>query len=136
MKEPRVLVDSNVLLDIFSEDENWFQWSSAALSDCAESMVLCINPVIYAEVSIGFMRIEELENALPNNYFTYTSLPYEAAFLAGKCFLRYRRAGGKKRSPLPDFFIGAHAAVEQMSLLTRDAARYRTYFPSLKIIAP
>lgn len=136
MKELRVLVDSNVLLDIFSEDENWFQWSSAALSDCAESMTLCINPVIYAEVSIGFKRIEELEDALPTNYFIYTRIPYEAAFLAGKCFLRYRRAGGKKRSPLPDFFIGAHAAVEKMSLLTRDTARYRTYFPGLDIIAP
>lgn len=136
MKGPRVLVDSNVLLDIFSEDRNWFQWSSEALSSCAESMILCINPVIYAEISIGFSRIEDLEDALPDNYFSYTRIPYEAAFLAGKCYLRYRRAGGEKRSPLPDFFIGAHAAVEQMSVLTRDVARYRTYFPGLEIIAP
>jgi predicted nucleic acid-binding protein len=136
MKSPRVLVDSNVLLDIFNEDENWFQWSSEALSSCAESKALCINSVIYAEVSIGFDRIEDLEEALPKDYFSYTRISYEAAFLAGKCFLRYRRAGGGKRSPLPDFFIGAHAAVEQMTLLTRDAARYRTYFPSLEIIAP
>ena len=136
MKSPRVLVDSNVLLDIFSEDKTWLQWSSEALSSCAESMVLCINPIIYAEVSIGFNRIEELEDALPRDFFHYSRLPYEAAFLAGKCFLRYRRAGSNKRSPLPDFFIGAHAAVAQMALLTRDAARYRTYFPSLEIIAP
>ena len=136
MKGPRVLVDSNVLLDIFSEDKSWWHWSSETLFACAESMILCINPIIYAEVSIGFSRIEELEEALPNNYFHYVQIPHEAAFLAGKCFLRYRKAGGMKRSPLPDFFIGAHAAVEQMTLLTRDAARYRTYFPSLKIIAP
>ena len=136
MKSPRVLVDSNVLLDIFTEDAAWFEWSAEALSSCAESRVLCINPFIYAEISIGFDRIEELEEILPRNFFQYSPLPYEAAFLAGKCFLRYRRAGGKKRSPLPDFFIGAHAAVEQMVLLTRDPARYRTYFPTLEIIAP
>jgi len=133
---PRVLVDSNVLLDVFSEDKKWFGWSSEALSSCAEESILCINQVVYAEISIGFERIEELEAVLPKDHFQYLQLPYEAAFLAGKCFLKYRRAGGMKRSPLPDFFIGSHAAVENMTLLTRDVARYRTYFPRLTIIAP
>ena len=132
----KVLVDSNVLLDVLQEDAEWFSWSSAKLAEYAEENTLCINPVIYAEISIGFDRIEELEDALPNDFFQYLRLPYEAAFLAGKCFLRYRRAGGRKRSPLPDFFIGAHAAVENLVLLTRDSTRYRSYFPGLQIDAP
>jgi predicted nucleic acid-binding protein len=131
-----VLVDSNVLLDILAEDSLWFSWSADHLAECAEHSPLIINPVIYAEVSVGFARIEELEEALPHDAFTRRTLPWEAAFLAGKCFLRYRRAGGSRRSPLPDFFIGAHAAVERLTLLTRDAARYRSYFPRLKLIAP
>ena len=136
MQGLKVLVDSNVLLDVLGEDTNWFDWSSVKLSEFAEKNTLCINPVIYAEISIGFSRIEELEEALPKDFFQYLALPYESAFLAGKCFVRYRRAGGRKRSPLPDFFIGAHAAVENMVLLTRDATRYRTYFPGLQVVAP
>ena len=136
MQGLKVLVDSNVLLDVLEEDANWFDWSSTKLAECAEKNTLCINPVIYAEISIGFSRIEELEEALPKDFFQYLGLPYESAFLAGKCFLRYRRAGGRKKSPLPDFFIGAHAAVENMVLLTRDATRYRTYFPGLQVVAP
>ncbi|MDX1777140.1 MAG: type II toxin-antitoxin system VapC family toxin [Desulfobulbales bacterium] len=136
MHGSKVLVDSNVLLDILQEDVMWFGWSSSRLAAYAEESMLCINPVIYAEISIGFSRIEDLENALPRDFFQYLGLPFEAAFLAGKCFLRYRRSGGEKRSPLPDFFIGAHAAVENMVLLTRDAARYQTYFPGLSIDAP
>ena len=132
----RVLVDSNVLLDILEEDQQWFGWSSEQLAACAEHSALVINPVIYAEVSIGFARVEELEEALPADVFERLALPWEAAFLAGKCFLAYRRAGGNRRSPLPDFFIGAHALVGGMALLTRDAARYRTYFPRLELIAP
>ena len=132
----RVLVDSNVLLDIFTEDKKWFTWSSEQLAKCADDGELCINPIIYAEISIGFDRIEDLETALPKDYFSYLDLPYEAAFLAGKCFLKYRRAGGSKRTPLPDFFIGAHASVEGLSLLSRDKNRYQTYFPGLHIIAP
>ena len=132
----RIMVDSNVLLDILTEDRTWFEWSSAKLAECAESSLLCINPVIYSEVAIGFEQIEDLEAALPEDAFTRLHLPYEAAFLAGKCFLRYRQAGGLKRSPLPDFLIGAHAAVGKMSLLTRDSARYRTYFPRLTLICP
>jgi predicted nucleic acid-binding protein len=131
-----VLVDSNVLLDIFTDDPRWFAWSSAALGEQAELAVLVINPIIYAEVSIRFARIEELEEALPAAIFRREPLPWEAGFLAGKCFLRYRNRGGSKRSPLPDFYVGAHAAVRGMALLTRDAARYRSYFPSLRMIAP
>lgn len=131
-----VLIDSNVLLDVLTEDRNWFDWSSQQLAACAEENDLCINPIIYGEISIGFDRIEDLESSLPKDYFNYLHLPYEAAFLAGKCFLTYRKVGGKRRSPLPDFFIGAHAAVEKMTLLTRDKGRYQTYFPGLKIIAP
>jgi predicted nucleic acid-binding protein len=132
----RILVDSNVLLDILAEDPVWFSWSADHLAELAEKSVLVINPVIYAEVSIGFATIEEIEGVFPSPYFVREEIPWEAAFLAGKCFLSYRRSGGAKRSPLPDFFIGAHAAVRGMTLLTRDAQRYRTYFPRLQLIAP
>lgn len=131
-----VLVDSNVLLDVLAEDPHWFSWSAERLAAAAEHHPLIINPIIYAEVSISFERIEELEAALPPTVFERRQLPWETAFLAGKCFLAYRRAGGERRSPLPDFFIGAHAAVEGLILLTRDAGRYRTYFPRLELIAP
>lgn len=136
MSAADVLVDSNILLDILEEDANWYKWSSTQLQEAADHSTLIINPIIYAEVSIGFGRIEELEEALPGDFFQRRELPWEAAFLAGKCFMRYRQLGGTKRSPLPDFFIGAHAAVSGLTLLTRDAARYRTYFPSLKLITP
>lgn len=132
----RVLVDSNVLLDVMTEDAKWFEWSSGVLECAAQESVLCIDPVIYAEVSIRFERVEELEAALPGDIIERLPVPYEAAFLAGKCFLRYRRRGGKRRSTLPDLFIGAHAAVTGMALATRDASRYRTYFPTLQVIAP
>ncbi len=131
-----VLVDSNVLLDIFTEDPRWLEWSSKALARCAEEAVLTVNPIICAEVSIRFANIEELDDALPKESFHRLPLPWEAAFLAGKCFLAYRKRGGARRAPLPDFYIGAHAAVEGMTLLTRDARRYRTYFPKLRFIAP
>ncbi len=136
MKASNVLVDSNVLLDVLEEDIHWYEWSSIQLQKAADSGSLIINPVIYAEVSVGFQRIEELEEALSLDFFQRAPLPWEAAFLAGKCFIRYRKLGGTKSSPLPDFFIGAHAAVAGLTLLTRDAARYRTYFPSLKLITP
>lgn len=131
-----VLVDSNVLLDVLTEDPSWHEWSSQALARCGDESSLVINPVIYAEVSIGFDRIEDLELALPHDVFVRSPLPWDAAFLAGRCFIAYRRRGGAKRSPLPDFYIGAHAAVAGLSLLTRDPARYRTYFPKLKLVAP
>lgn len=131
-----VLVDANVLLDIITEDARWFEWSSQALAESATDNTLAINPIVYAEVSIRFARIEELESALPEDLIERLPLPWEAAFLAGKCFLQYRRRGGARQSTLPDFFIGAHAAVAGMQLITRDAARYRTYFPQLNLIAP
>ena len=132
----RILVDSNVILDVATEDRNWSAWSAGALEEAGESGVLIINPLIYAEVSIGFDSIEDLDEALPESRFRREPLPFEAAFLAGKAFLAYRRRGGRKSTPLPDFYIGAHAAIERFTLLTRDARRYRTYFPSLNIIAP
>jgi predicted nucleic acid-binding protein len=132
----RVLVDANVLLDVLTEDPTWMAWSAEQLDACAASAELCINPVIYAEVSIGFERIEQLDEALTPDAFTRLDLPWQAAFLAGKAFLHYRRAKGTRTSPLPDFFIGAHAAIEGMPLLTRDARRYRTYYPSLELICP
>ena len=131
-----VLVDSNVLLDIMTEDQQWYAWSADALEEQAEEAVLAINPIVYAEVSIRFDRIEELEDALPTTVIERAALPWEAAFLAGKCFIRYRLRGGVRRSPLPDFYIGAHAAVRGWKLLTRDATRYRSYFPTLRLIAP
>jgi len=131
-----ILVDSNVILDIFTEDEQWFQWSAFHLTELANRSTLVINPIIYAEISIAFAQVEELQTALPKNYFRYDPLPYQAAFLAGKCFLTYRRRGGTKRSPLPDFYIGAHAVVQKMTLLTRDKGRYETYFSNLDLITP
>lgn len=131
-----ILVDSNVLLDVLTNDPKWAEWSTGALAQAAQGHLLVINPVIYAEVSIGFDRIEELDSALPENFIERRELPYAAAFLAGKCFVSYRRRGGAKLSPLPDFFIGAHAAVEKLSLLTRDPSRYKTNFPTVKLITP
>lgn len=131
-----VLVDSNVLLDILTEDARWYDWSAGVLEEQAEDAVLAINPIIYAEVSIRFARIEDLEDALPSGLFERAALPWEAGFLAGKCFVQYRRGGGARRAPLPDFYIGAHAAVREWTLLTRDASRYRSYFPTLHMIAP
>jgi len=131
-----VLIDSNVLLDLMTEDPRWFSWSAKALANAAETLRLVINPIIYAEVSIRYSRIEDLTAALPKAMIDREPIPYEAAFLAGKAFRVYRRRGGTKRSTLPDFFVGAHASVAGYSLLTRDATRYRTYFPKLPLIAP
>jgi predicted nucleic acid-binding protein len=133
---PGTLVDSNVLLDIVTEDPEWLDWSASALAAQADAGPLAINPLIYAEVAARFDRIEDLEAALPPEYCERHVLPWEAAFLAGRTFMRYRRKGGQRRSPLPDFYIGAHALVGRMILLTRDARRYRTYFPALRIVAP
>ena len=131
-----VLVDSNVLLDIATNDPKWFQWSEAALESAANESVLVINPLVYAEVSVAYKRIEDIEAVLPPEVFRRDQLPYEAAFLAGKAFLQYRKRGGAQRAPLPDFYIGAHAAVAGFRLLTRDDARYRTYFPTVTLISP
>jgi predicted nucleic acid-binding protein len=131
-----VLVDSNVVLDVLTNDPEWGGWSSDALASAADGSKLVINPIIFAEVSVRFSRIEDLDAALPSDTFTREPLPYEAAFLAGKAFIRYRRRGGERRFPLPDFFIGAHASVAGYRLLTRDAAHYRGYFPQLSLITP
>ena len=133
---PGTLVDANVLLDVLTEDSTWLSWSMEALVDAAESGPLWINPIIYAEVSVRFSRIEELEDALPPEDYRRAQLPWEAAFLAGKAFVDYRRSGGTRTSTLPDFYIGAHAAVADIALLTRDGGRYRTYFPTVSLIIP
>lgn len=130
------LVDSNVILDVVTNDPKWEAWSTEALSRTADESALAINPLIFAEVSVGFATIEELEEVLPLHEFERLALPYEAAFLAGKAFLSYRRSGGSRSAPLADFYIGAHAAVAGLRLLTRDARRYRTYFPTVELIAP
>ncbi|CAN5278257.1 type II toxin-antitoxin system VapC family toxin [soil metagenome] len=131
-----VLVDSNVLLDVMTEDPLWCAWSERMLSQTGERSILVINPIIYAEVSMGFEHVEDLDDALPAEAYRREALPWDAGFLAGKCFVLYRRRGGVRRSPLPDFYIGAHAAVRQHTLLTRDARRYREYFPTLEILSP
>lgn len=131
-----ILVDSNVILDVVTEDPKWYDWSAGQLEKLAESHTLVINPIIYSEVSIGFDRIEDLDRTLPPDFFRRDPLPWEAGFLAGKCFVKYRRSGGRRRSPLPDFYIGAHAAIGGIALLTRDTNRYKTYFPKLALISP
>jgi predicted nucleic acid-binding protein len=129
------LVDSNVLLDLFTEDPRWADWSERRLADAIDNGPTIINPIVYAEVSIRFERIEELDRALPAA-IEREQLPWEAGFLAGKCFVAYRQRGGHRRSPLPDFYIGAHAAVTGRALLTRDPSRYRSALPRLVLICP
>jgi predicted nucleic acid-binding protein len=131
-----VLIDSNILLDVALNDPHWADWSERALAECADRTTLVIVPLVYAEVSVGFKTIEALDAALPAALYSREALAWEAAFLAGKCFVAYRRKGGIRNSPLPDFYIGAHAAVTGLAVLTRDAARYRTYFPKLEVFAP
>jgi len=131
-----ILVDSNVILDVFEDDPVWFEWSASALERYGHADTLYVNPVGYSEVSIGFNRIEDLEAALTQAGFQYMPIPKEALFLAGKVFLRYRKCAGAKTSPLPDFYIGARAAVDHLQLMTRDVARFRTYNPTVKLISP
>jgi predicted nucleic acid-binding protein len=131
-----LLVDSNVILDLFLDDPNWADWSESALGNNSVYTPLYINPIVYTEVSVGFEKIEELESALYKGGFQMLEIPKEALFLAGKAFLKYRRSKGAKNSPLPDFFIGAQAAVLDLELITRDKKRYQIYFPTVKIISP
>jgi predicted nucleic acid-binding protein len=131
-----VLIDSNVLLDLMTEDEVWSSWSMAAIERAADRHRLIINPVIYAEVSMRYSRVEDLDEALPKSFLDREPIPYGGAFLAAKAYQSYRRRGGQRRSTLPDFFIGAHAAIAGYQLLTRDVSRYRTYFPKLPLITP
>jgi len=130
------LVYSDVLLDRVIDDPAWSGWSSAALERVLDEGEEILNPFVYAEVSVGFERLEDLDAVLPGTVFRREPLPYPAGFLAGKAFLSYRRRGGTRTSPLPDFYIGAHAALAGYRLLTRDARRYRTYFPGLTLLAP
>ena len=136
VKSSVTLVDSSVLLDILTDDPEWAAWSLQAVARARDEGRLAINPIVYAEVSTGFDRIEDLDEAVPIRDFEREPLPYEVGFVAGKAFLAYRKRGGQHRSPLPDFYIGAHAAVRGYRLLTRDVARYRTYFPSVDLVIP
>jgi predicted nucleic acid-binding protein len=130
------LVDSNVLFDFLTADEEWFDWSSAMLEQAGNAGSVAINQIIYAEISVRYATIEQLDDDLSAEYFVRMSLPWEAAFLAGKAFADYKRRTGTRRSSLPDFYIGAHAAVAGMTLLTRDPRRYRAYFPKLRLLCP
>ncbi|MFF2627301.1 type II toxin-antitoxin system VapC family toxin [Kitasatospora griseola] len=133
---PLTLVDSCVPLDLMTDDPTWADWSESELARVQDEGPVVINPSVYAEVSAALSAIEELDEVLPAEAFGREPLPYEAGFLAGKAFLQYRRRGGQKTAPLPDFYIGAHAAVRGHRLLTRDATRYRTYFPIVSLICP
>jgi predicted nucleic acid-binding protein len=131
-----MLVDTNVLVDVLEDDPQWAEWSISQLRAQSQIHRLVINPIIYAELSLTFSAVEALDKALETMMLPVIEIPKPALFLAGKAFAQYRRQGGIKQNVLSDFFIGAHAAVEGVPLLTRDAARYRSYFPSLKIVAP
>ena len=131
-----ILVDTNVLLDVLEEDSRWAAWSQDRLDAASITDTLAINPIIYSELSMAFARIEELEAVIVDAAFTVEAIPREALFLAGKAFLRYRRSRGTKRSVLPDFYIGAHAAVMQWPILTRDVSLYQTYYPTVPLITP
>ena len=131
-----VLVDSNVILDVFLNDLKWADWSESKLEEYCEHSLLYINAIIYSEISIGFNLIEDLESAIIKAGFQFLEIPKEALFLAGKAYIKYKKRKGVKTTPLPDFFIGAQAAVLDLDLLTRDVSRYKTYFPTVKLITP
>ena len=131
-----VLVDSNVILDIFLDDIKWANWSESKLEEYSDRTSLYINSIIYSEISIGFKLIEDVESAIGKAGFQLLEIPKEALFLAGKAYVKYKKRKGVKSTPLPDFFIGARAAVLNLGLLTRDVSRYHSYFPTVKLIAP
>jgi len=131
-----ILVDSNVIIDVLTQDPTWRAWSEAALVDAANRDEIAINPIIYGELASGFATMAALDRDLGAADFRRLALPYEAGFVAGRAFVEYRRRGGVRTSPLPDFTIGAHAAVAGLTLLTRDARRYAGYFPKVELIAP
>ncbi len=130
------LLDSSVLIDVFTRDPVWFEWSSAAIATAWRTSAVFINPIIFAEVSSTFADLDDCERHLPPSLLRRAPLPYSAGFLAARAFVAYRRRGGAKTSPLPDFYIGAHAVVQNLTLVTRDASRFGTYFPTLRVIAP
>ena len=131
-----ILVDSNIILDVFLNDLKWADWSESKLEEYSVQASLYINSIIYSEISIGFELIEDLESAITKAGFQLLEIPKEALFLAGKAYIKYKRRKGVKRTPLPDFFIGAQAAVLDLELLTRDISRYKSYFPTVKLITP
>lgn len=131
-----VLVDSNILSDLINPDSTWYSWSADKMREVGNREILTINQIILAEISVTFASYEIMDAALPQEWLVRENLPWEAAYLAGQCFLQYRRRMGMRRSPMPDFYIGAHALIRGHSLLTRDANRYRTYFPNLRLITP
>jgi len=131
-----VLVDSNIVLDVFLNDPKWADWSESKLDEYDQLGILYINSIIYSEISIGFKRIEDLESAIAKASLQMLEIPKEALFLAGKAYLKYKKRKGTKRTPLPDFFIGAQAAVQNLELITRDVYRYQSYFPTVKLITP
>ena len=131
-----VLVDSNVILDVFLNDLKWADWSESKLEEYSDHTSLYINSIIYSEISIAFKLIEDLESAITKAGFQLLEIPKEALFLAGKAYIKYKRRKGVKKTPLPDFFIGAQAAVLKLDLLTRDVSRYQAYFPTVELIAP
>ncbi len=131
-----VLVDTNVLVDVLQNDPQWADWSIAQMRAQSSLHALVINPIIYAEVSLSFSTLEALDDVVSTLALELREIPRPALFLAAKAFAQYRRRGGSKLQVLPDFFIGAHAAVEGWPLLTRDAKRFKTYFPTLEVLAP
>jgi len=131
-----ILVDSCILLDLFTDDPNWGDWSNEILEKYSQTNTLYINSIVYTEISIGFEKIEDVDSVIKQMEIKVLEIPREALFLAGKTFLRYRKNKGTKHSTLPDFFIGAHASVSSFDLITRDVTKYRTYFPKLKLITP
>ena len=131
-----IFVDSCILLDLFTDDPNWADWSEKILDQYSQTNTLYINSIVYTEVSIGFNKIEEVEKAISLLGMKVLEIPREALFLAGKVFLKYRKNKGTKNSSLPDFFIGAHAIVSNFNLITRDSTKYKIYFPQLKLICP
>lgn len=133
---PAYLADSSVLLDVFTEDRVWAEWSVNQLEQASADGIVFIDPVVYSEISVRFSRIEELEAAIADSGLVWSDIPREALFLAGKAYVSYRKAGGTKTAPLPDFFIGAHAAVSDLVLITRDPERVRTHFPRVRLSCP
>ncbi len=132
----RIVVDSNVILDVFLNDPRWADWSEVKMEELGYHYLLCINTIIYSEISIGFSLIENLESAISRAGFQMLEIPKEALFLARKAYLKFKRRKGVNNTPLPDFFIGAQAAVLNCDLLTRDVSRYRSYFPTVNLITP
>jgi len=131
-----VLVDSNIVLDVFLNDPKWADWSESKLDEYDQLGILYINSIVYSEISVSFKRIEDLESAIAKAGLQMLEIPKEALFLAGKAYLKYKKRKGTKRAPLPDFFIGAQAAVQNLDLITRDVYRYQSYFPTVKLITP